>query len=64
MTYLQSIALMLPLSIIGNYAGALTYWSIFAKHRRPRPKLSDALSASWYATTGAAVALYFYNPCQ
>jgi hypothetical protein len=64
MNHFQYIAFMLPLSIFSIYAVDMARWVVFAKPGAQRPKLSEAVSAGWYITSGAAVALYFRTPCH
>jgi len=63
MSYWQTLLLLYPLSALGFLAGAWTYWRMWRKRRGvPAPRLSEAFSAAYYATSGAAVAMLFYRP--
>lgn len=63
MSYWQTLLLMYPLGVLGFRAGAWMNWRMWSKQRgEPAPGWGEAVSASWYSTSGAAIAMLFYKP--
>ena len=63
MGYWQTLLLISLLSAIGFRAGMWMYWQLHRKQRgEPEPRWGEAINASWYSVTGAALAMFLYSP--